>query len=162
MNDHIWKQAYFLWLQLPALFTHRCNRKSHGHWLDFVLSHALVYKIQACTAELAYECFFFFPCWAVMAELTDVAIFLKHYNHPVAFNSSLPLFFPFLFFQKMCFCHHQHLSREKSMVTRKMTQQRRFCHYCYKTFRRMCTHYSSAVQDDIYFSFNLFKKVVLK
>lgn len=71
-------------------------------------------------------------------------------------------FLPFLFFQKMCFCHHQHLSREKSMVTRKMTQQRRFCHYCYKTFRRMCTHYSSAVQDDIYFSFNLFKKVVLK
>lgn len=100
MNDHIWKQAYFLWLQLPALFTHRCNRKSHGHWLDFVLSHALVYKIQACTAELAYECFFFFPCWAVMAELTDVAIFLKHYNHPVAFNSSLPLFFSFSFFSE--------------------------------------------------------------
>lgn len=58
------------------------------------------YKIQACTAELAYEWGGFFPCWAVMAELTDVAIFLKHYNHPVAFDSSLPLFFLFFFFSE--------------------------------------------------------------
>lgn len=134
--------------QLPALFTHRCNRTSHGHWLDFVLSHALVYKIQACTAELAYEWvlfFFFLPCWAVMAELTDVSIFFKTLQSSRGIQLQSSSFFPFLFFQKMCFCHHQHLSREKSMVTRKMTQQRRFCHYCYKTFRRMCTHYSSAV-----------------
>lgn len=29
--------------------------------------------------------------------------FLKHYNHPVAFNSSLPLFFLFFFFRKCAF-----------------------------------------------------------
>lgn len=45
-----------------------------GHWLDFVLSHALVYKIQACCAQQnLLTSGFLFPCWAVMAELTDVA-----------------------------------------------------------------------------------------
>lgn len=57
-------------------------------------------KFKLAQRNLLTSVSFFFPCWAVMAELTDVAIFLKHYNHPVAFNSSLPLFFSFSFFSE--------------------------------------------------------------
>lgn len=129
--------------QLPALFSHRCNRTSHELWLDFVLSHALVYKIQARCAQhnLLTSVFLLVGLLWLSYQMLQ---FFKTLQSSRGIQLQSSSFFSLSFFSENVLLSSPTF-REKSMVTQKMTQQRRFCQYCYKTFQRMCTHYTSAV-----------------